>query len=171
MGDFFQDEENPIEQTHKEYQNPYEQNPYGETQENPYGRANGGTVGSGFGIAALVLGIVSLVFFCSCLTYITAPLAIIFGIVQLVKSKKEGKGLAIAGLITGCIALAACIAFWVLAMTNMNLSDSVLKQYGDYDFEDPDSIEQFIEDYSNDFGEELDGDEIYIEENGGYKPL
>ena len=160
MGDYFQDEE-------KTSQN----NTYSKTVENPYGPAPGADAGNGFGIAALVLGIVSLVFFCSCLTFITAPLAILFGIVQLVRSKKSGRGLAIAGLVTGIISLVACIAFWALAMANVNLSESILEKYGDYDFEDPDSFEQFIEDYSNDFGEELDKDEIYIEENSGFKPL
>ena len=167
MSDYFQDEE----QNEKKVYTGTVENPYGTSSENPYG--GGENPGTGFGVASLVLGIISVVFFCSCLTYITAPLAIIFGIVQLVRSKK-GKGLAVAGLITGIISLVACIAFWVALTGNTALSDSILNEYGDYDFEDPDSIEQFIEDYSNSFGgdmEELDEDYDWIVEEGGYKPL
>ena len=152
----------------------YYENPYGGDSANPYGSNK--AVGTGFGIAALILGIISIVFFCSCLTFVTAPLAIIFGIVQLVRSKK-GKGLAIAGLITGIISLIGCIAFWAVLTGNSALSDSILNEYGDYDFEDPESIEQFIEDYGNNFGgsieddyDDFEDDKWFIEE-GGYKPL
>ena len=58
----------------------------------------------GFSIAAMVLGIVSVVLFC--FFYISIPcaiLAIIFGIVGM---KKGGKGMGIAGLVLGIIALA-----------------------------------------------------------------
>lgn len=57
----------------------------------------------GFCIASMVLGIVSLVFFC--IWYISIPcgiLAIIFGILGI---KTINKGMAIAGLITGSIGL------------------------------------------------------------------
>ena len=141
MGDYFQDEN----QEEKKVYTGTVENPYGGTPENPYG--GGDSEGSGFGIAALILGIISMVFFCSCLTYITAPLAIIFGIVQLVKSKTRGKGLAIAGLVTGIISLLACIAFYAVIIHNTALQDSVQDYYNNYDFNDPDSIEQFIEDY------------------------
>ena len=57
----------------------------------------------GFCISALVLGFISLVFFC--LWYISIPcgiLAIIFGILGI---KSLNKGMAIAGLVTGAIGL------------------------------------------------------------------
>ena len=141
MGDYFQDEN----QEEKTVYTGTVENPYGAPQENPYG--GGQPAGSGFGVAALILGIISLVFFCSCLTYITAPLAIIFGIVQLVRSKTCGRGLAIAGLVTGLIALITCIAFYGIIIHNTALQDSIQDYYQEYDFNDPDSIEQFIEDY------------------------
>lgn len=64
---------------------------------------------SGFAIASLVLGIISLVIWC--LWMISIPcsiLALIFGILAV---KKPGKGMAIAGIITGSIAL----AIWIFA--------------------------------------------------------
>lgn len=58
----------------------------------------------GLSIAAMVLGIISIVLFC--IWYVSLPcaiLAIIFGIVGM---KKGGKGMAIAGLVLGIIAVA-----------------------------------------------------------------
>lgn len=62
---------------------------------------------SGFSIASLVLGIISIILFC--IPYISIPgsiLAIIFGCIG---KNKGGKGMAIAGLVLGIIALALYI--------------------------------------------------------------
>ena len=60
---------------------------------------------SGFAIASLVLGIVSLFGLCLCCVHIiTAPLAIIFGAVSLAK-KLDGKGLSITGLTLGILSI------------------------------------------------------------------
>ena len=66
----------------------------------------------GFGIASLVLGIITALLFCTCISWITGILAIIFGIIQLVKGNK--KGMAIVGLITGGIGFAASIILYIL---------------------------------------------------------
>lgn len=57
----------------------------------------------GLSIAAMVLGIVSLVMLC--LWYISIPCAILAIIFALVGRKKGGKGMATAGLVLGIIAL------------------------------------------------------------------
>lgn len=58
---------------------------------------------TGFAVSALVLGIISLFLF----PFIAGPLAIIFGGIAMSRASKnpnqEGKGLAIAGLITGIV--------------------------------------------------------------------
>lgn len=62
----------------------------------------------GFNIAALVLGIVSIVSWCA--WFISIPcsiLALVFGIIGM---KKQGRPLAITGVVTGAIAL----AIWVI---------------------------------------------------------
>lgn len=69
----------------------------------------------GFGIASLVLGILSLLLTCSCFNYITGILAIIFGIVQIVKSKNN-RGMAIAGLITAGISILVATFFWIFVI-------------------------------------------------------
>ena len=38
--------------------------------------------GRGYGIASLILGIVSVLLFCTCINWVTAILAVIFGLIQ-----------------------------------------------------------------------------------------
>lgn len=68
----------------------------------------------GFAVTALILGIVSLLGICCCVNFVTAPLAIIFGIIALVQ-KQRGTGMSITGIITAALSLIAvlicCIAF------------------------------------------------------------
>ena len=97
----------------------------------------------GFCIAAMVLGIVALVFFC--LWYISIPcaiLAIIFGILGM---KSINKGMAIAGLVTGIIGL----VIWVFLIMMLFIFGFTLgifdaldddydsyRSYHDYDWHD-----------------------------------
>ncbi len=63
--------------------------------------------GKGFAITALVMGILAIINsfipFLNVISYIFAILAVIFGIIGIVK--KTGKGLAIAGLVLGILSL------------------------------------------------------------------
>ncbi|MGN1204548.1 MAG: DUF4190 domain-containing protein, partial [Lachnospiraceae bacterium] len=65
-----------------------------------------------FGIAAMILGIISLVLFCTCINIPLAIAAIVLAIVQLVKGGK--KGMAVAGLVTGAASIVCFVIFWVL---------------------------------------------------------
>lgn len=62
-----------------------------------------GQESKGMSIAAMVLGIVSVVF--CCIAYISIPCAILAIIFGFVGKKKGGKGMAITGIILGIIAL------------------------------------------------------------------
>lgn len=62
----------------------------------------------GLNIAALVLGIVSLVLWC--VWFISIPCSIIALIFGIIGVKKAGKSMAIGGIVTGSIAL----AIWVI---------------------------------------------------------
>lgn len=64
----------------------------------------------GFGIASMVLGIIALVLFCSCINIVLAIASIIFGIIHLVNCK-SGKGFGIAGIIMSVLSI---IAFFVM---------------------------------------------------------
>lgn len=84
----------------------------------------------GFGIASLVLGILSLLLTCSCFNYITGILAIIFGIVQIVKSKNN-RGMAIAGLITAGISILVATFFWIFVIVVAEDTNSDFYRYFD----------------------------------------
>ena len=103
------------------YQN-YNQNGYGQPNgganynqngynQSPYGAATKSD-STGFGIASLVLGIISIFTFFCCINYILSIIAIVLGIVQIVKSSK--KGLAIGGIVTAVISIIGATIFWVL---------------------------------------------------------
>ena len=92
----------------------YNQNGYGQPtgyNQPPYGAATKSD-STGFGIASLVLGIISIFTFFCCINYILAVIAIVLGIVQIVKSSK--KGLAIGGIVTAVISIIGATIFWVL---------------------------------------------------------
>lgn len=146
--------------------------------DNPYGGPAGGQNRDyrdygqnekklGMGIASLVLGIISLVFFCSCCNVITGVLAIIFGIIQLVKYKPHGKGLAIGGIVTAVLSIVFLLIFWVVVGSNTALQNSILDEYKeiyDLDLRDPEDLEKFLEEYGNDDGESLD--DVSVDEYG-----
>lgn len=101
----------------------------------------------GFCIASMVLGIIALVLFC--VWYLSIPcaiLAIIFGVLGI---KSKGKGMAIAGLVTGSIGLVVSvliIVFLVIVGVAMGISDSLdwddtynnSRHYRNYDWYDYD---------------------------------
>jgi len=65
----------------------------------------------GLNIAALVLGIVSIVLWC--LWYISIPCAILSLVFGIIGIKKQGKAMAITGIVTGAISLAVWIVLFV----------------------------------------------------------
>lgn len=73
--------------------------------------------GRGLAIASLVLGIVSSVFFCAYVISIPAALTgLVLGIISLAKHR-EGKGMAIAGLILSAIGLLCAVMLVVYVVT------------------------------------------------------
>lgn len=102
--------------------------------------------GNGFGIAALVLGIISLILFCTCINLPLAVLAIVFAIVQMVKGG-SGKGMAIGGLITAIASIVCFVVFYVLI--SIGAIDASSDLYYDTPYED-------FEDDMDDFFDNLD---------------
>lgn len=92
------------------------QQQYGGPQGNPQYGPTGKKIGLGFGIASLVLGIISLLCFCSCINIILAILAVIFGIIQIVSY--ETKGMAIAGIVTATISVILSVVCYGLVLSN-----------------------------------------------------
>jgi uncharacterized paraquat-inducible protein A len=71
------------------------------------------TLGPGFGIASMVLGIVSLVLSClvGCLAVPLPILAIVFGVLGL---NRQGRGMAISGLVMGLASILISVVFLAL---------------------------------------------------------
>ncbi|MCL2225567.1 MAG: DUF4190 domain-containing protein [Defluviitaleaceae bacterium] len=78
----------------------------------PQPPAEGGNPpGHGMAITSMIMGILSLVFWCLCIGYIIfAPLAIIFAVV----AKKQGStsGMATAGLATAIVSIVGGVLYW-----------------------------------------------------------
>ena len=90
-------------------------------QHNPYSSppppqpplGGGNPPGHGMAIASLVMGILSLVFWCLCIGYlIFGPLGIVFAVV----ARKQGSrsGMTTAGLATSIVSIVAGILYWVV---------------------------------------------------------
>ena len=87
---------------------------------NPY--AQPAIPGKGLGVAAMVLGIISLVLFC--VWYLAIPCAIVgaaLGGVAQSKAKAAGvkNGMAVAGITCSCIALGVAILFLLLGIIGL----------------------------------------------------
>ncbi len=91
-------------------------NPYGQYQRNSnqafYQQPVKPQKPVGFAVTALILGIVSLFGLCCCVNLVTAPLAIIFGIIALVQ-KQRGTGMSITGIITATLSLIAVLICFI----------------------------------------------------------
>ncbi len=142
------------------YGNPYE-NPYGnQYQYNPYGGAprepqrgpHGKKMNVGLGIASLVIGIISLMCFCTGLNVILAILAIVFGIVQLATC--ESKGLAIGGIVMAAISIVLTAITYGLLFSNVTFTN-MMKEEVQQNFQDDEDMQQFLEDY----GIPMDGED------------
>lgn len=119
---------------------------------------NGGyqPVSNGLGIASLVLGILSLALFCSCINIILAVLAIVFGILQLVK-KDAPKGMAIAGIVMSVLSMIAFLVFVISLVSSTDFQNGLKRElrneFGDQFYEEFDS-DFFFPDSDLDFYDE-----------------
>ncbi len=128
--------------------------------------------GNGFGIASLVLGIVSFLLFCTCINWVTAILAVIFGIVQLTRHGE--KAFAITGIITSGLSILMTILLYGMMLAAMDTSGGSVGDfwfYGDYyddgyeyyddgydDYDDYDDYDYYdFYDYYDDYDLEGDG--------------
>lgn len=81
--------------------------------------------GSGFAIASMVLGILSIVFACCYgIGLVLAIIGLILGVLAL-KQQRPGKGMAIAGVVTSILGL-LCGLFWVLIAVGIATSPEFL---------------------------------------------
>ncbi len=71
---------------------------------------------TGFAVASLVLGIISIVISCLGYNIITAILAIVFGALYLSKKQPQRRGMAIVGLILGIVSIAIFVILIILVV-------------------------------------------------------
>lgn len=109
---------------------------------------------NGFAVAALVMGIVSLLLMCCGLGFVTGSLGILFAIlsrknVRMSTQAKVGMGLSIAGFVISFV-----LFFFALFMYSDVYKD-VLQQYDDFYYEtdpgDSDSLPYNLSDYLDKF--------------------
>lgn len=82
--------------------------------------------GSGFGIASLIFGILSIVlFFLTVLDIVPIALGIILGIIGRGRNRR-GRGMALAGIITSVIGLIIVIGVFVAAAAFINNNPNIL---------------------------------------------
>lgn len=127
------------------YENPQQSNPYAGPETPKYG-ASGKKLGLGFGIASMVLGIISLLCFCSCINIILAILAIIFGIIQIVSY--ETKGMAVAGIVTATISVILFVTCYALLLSNATFMNMMEEEMGN-GFNQRE-IYEFMQEYTDD---------------------
>lgn len=82
--------------------------------------------GKGLGIAAMVLGIISLVLFC--IWYLSIPCAICAIIFGILGKKKAAPKMATAGLVLGIIAVAIVVIFYILVAAGVATMFSFLSK-------------------------------------------
>ena len=152
-GNAGQNNGNPYGGSGQNNQYSYNSNPYTNGQTGPQVGPNGKKLGVGFGVASLVLGIISLLCFCSGVNVILAILAIVFGVIQIVTCEK--KGMAIGGIATAVISVVLLVITWGLLFSNAAFMDMMQEEMQN-DFEDDEDMQQFFEQYGIDMNGEDD---------------
>lgn len=108
----------------------YQQNPQN-SAEDAYRAAAMGAPGeqrSGLATAVLVLGIVSLIGICCYVNLLTAPIAIILGIVALVKHR-GATGLSVTGIVLSVLSLIVTCAMLVAMWPLVSHADEIFEDY------------------------------------------
>lgn len=129
----------------------YNSNPYTNGQTGPQVGPNGKKLNVGFGVASLVLGIISLLCFCSGVNVILAILAIVFGVIQILTCEK--KGMAIGGIVTAVISVVLLVITWGLLFSNAAFMDMMQEEMQN-NFEDDEEMQQFLQQYGIDMSGE-----------------
>ena len=135
----------------QQYGQQWGQSPYGGV---PYGQ--GTPKRNGLGIAALVLGVLSILgsfFIAGGLFGVAAIILGALGMQRANRGEADNKGMALAGLITGIIGVIAAALFLVLYIAVWNSSD--FENYRDC--LEAAETDQDIEDCADEFADDLDG--------------
>lgn len=81
-----------------------------------------------FGIASMAIGIISLVFFCSCINIPLAIMAFIFGVIQLTKPETS-KVMPIVGIITSALSVILFVVLMVFTLLSTDFTDRFEEEF------------------------------------------
>jgi len=143
-----------VELTNESSQNEPQRIYYAPPYQQEYYNANANN-GSGWGIASLILGILSLVSMCCicCGNILFGILGLIFGIIAI--AKKSGKGMGVAGLIMSIISIILGIVLFMFMMFTgeVNTEDGgIYYNYSDeYLYED-----EYTDDYYDEYNDRME---------------
>lgn len=112
------------------------------------------------GVTSMVLGIISLLLFCTCINWLTAIIAIIFGILQLTRNKE--KSFAVVGIITSVLSMVLSAVLWIavglgISSLGMNYEEVYDSYYSDDYFGDEYYDDSYYEDDYYELFEAEDG--------------
>lgn len=102
---------------------------------------------TGLAIASMILGLVSLIGMCccACITFVTAPLSLIFGTIVLVKHK-DGTGLAVTGIVTSALCILMIGAVFFSMRDILPYSSTIVDDFGQLVLEQDTVFPQYEED-------------------------
>lgn len=119
--------------------------------------------GQGLAIASMILGILSLLLFCTCINIVLAVVAIVLGAVYLAKPNRK-KGMAVAGIVTAVLSLIFFFLFIIVIAGSAEFQQEFQRNFqnglnrGLYGSEnEDDSSEGYFNDDSEDVYQDLFG--------------
>ncbi len=122
-----ENQNNPMDPRMAAYQNYYQ-------NRGPQYNEKGKKIGNGMGTASLVLGVIALLSFLTGLNVITAILAVIFGIIQLVSYDR--KAFAAAGIACAVLSVVLTVGSYAAILSNTNLMTMVEQAMEDGSMQD-----------------------------------
>ncbi len=109
--------------------------------------------GKGISIAALVLGIISLVFLCCCIGGIFGVVGIVLAIIALA-TNASGKGMAIAGLVMSSLSIIVTIIYVAISIPFMSGIAEFSENMDQYvqEYAENGSVPSVLEEMESEFG-------------------
>ena len=127
----------------------------------------------GFGIASMVVGIISLLLafipFIGFVSFLLGLVAIGLGIFAVVKWRGRGQG--IAGIITGAVSLIVALVVTLIASAFVSILEEELQNPEDFFEMDPDEIEEFLEVPAEDIDAASEGSDDLLDTPLAYSSL
>ncbi len=107
-----------------------------------------------FGLISMILGILSVFLFATCVNYVLIILSVVFGIVQIVSCRQ--KGMAITGFVTSGISLILSVLLWCFVFQAV----LAMGRGGGYYYEEQENDYHGLNDYAPYGGASVEPEEL-----------